>query len=61
MSRSRHDKSGKGPGYEYGAPRPGNGGCTSGPGKYGGKRVKTFTHRIERRRGKMLSGEDVDA
>lgn len=49
MSRSNHDKSGKGPGYDYSSCRPGNriGAC---PGKYGGRDVKTRTHRVERRR-----------
>lgn len=54
MSRSRHNKSGKGPGYDYWSPRPGNRGGAC-PGKYGGKAVKTHTHRLERR----ISKRDV--
>ncbi len=48
MSRSNHDKSGKGPGYDYWSRRPGNAGGAC-PGKYGGRDVKTQTHRVERR------------
>ena len=54
MSRSHGGKSGKGPGYEYWSRRPGNQGG-QGPSKYGGRSIKTRTHRLERLQGK----EDV--
>lgn len=56
MSRSRHNRSGKGPGYDYWGRRPGNRGGAC-PGKYGGKEVKTRTHRIERRNAKRMEDE----
>ena len=63
MSRSFHNKSGKGPGYEYGSKRDGvNKYYPFCPGKYGGAWVKKQTHKIERRQGKKkLEKELVEA
>lgn len=50
MSRSRHNKSGKGPGFEYGSKRDGvNKYRKFSPGKYGGAAIKRLTNRAERR------------
>lgn len=56
MSRSRHNKSGKGPDEDYWQRRPGNKGGAC-PGKYGGKEVKKRTHRVERRIAKRMEDE----
>lgn len=53
MSRSNHNKSGKGPGFEYGSKRDGvNKYRPFRPGKYGGAWAKKVTHKIERRQDK---------
>lgn len=47
MSRSKKNKSGKGPGFEYWGRRPSKMGTSVG--KYGGRIVKDHTHKLERR------------
>ena len=44
VAMSRTEKGSKGPGYDYGAARPGNNGYENPPGRYS----KTRTHRLER-------------